>query len=286
MVYYKRHPFLKDYLVDLVKTPEVPDPLKEYGIIGLIEKARPLLFNFDYPMWSDEENTEEKNKEIFETKFLKYFFPRELCYFNYDMWSYELNNILNLIMPYYSELLESETWYRKYVPNPAANTDWTESFTRTIENENERTATGTATSSSTNEQTGETTSNSTSTGETTATASAGNLMNELPKTKYDDGTDYATAQSTNTSSSTTNASSTDTGSSTSSLDSTSSANSTSNETTNDTGSTKEIYESHKVGNIGVQTPGEVFASTRLAFINATQDILNDPLVQQLFMEVF
>ena len=44
----------------------------------------------------------------------------------------------------------------------------------------------------------------------------------------------------------------------------------------------ENYEFRRVGNIGVQTPGEVFENTRKAFINTIDLLIHDKMIVKLF----
>lgn len=68
----------------------------------IIASARPRIFNFDYPIF------DEAYKEVLETKILKHFYTREIGMETYGAWKLKLNDRLNMIMPYYNQLYESQ----------------------------------------------------------------------------------------------------------------------------------------------------------------------------------
>lgn len=338
----------------------------------MMKMARPYIFDFDYPVVTPD------YKEKFELQFLRKFLRYYLCYTKNDIdyWEIDLEYALNLIMPYYNQLIKSEEWFDKYITNPANNTDYLETYTRTTNGS--QTDTGNATTSGTESQTdignGTTTSTSSSTNNTDSTSTTetettekddetntttstsestssntadttenstakttsgieGNdktIDNDLPKSAID-FEDYASAiglttttQSTTTDNSTTGtnkttqsatANTSDSGTATKKTNNTTTESNTTTvnqkntqadegksvtDTTNNTdkqtnASTKtdnssvtkqsESYEFRRVGNIGVQTPGEVFASTRKAFINTMDMILKDKEITTLFLGV-
>lgn len=81
----------------------------------IIEKARPLLFNFQYPIF------DESYKPVLETKIIRHFYTREICAETTGLWKFWLENKLNEIMPYYNELYKSALL--EY--NPLYDTDYT-----------------------------------------------------------------------------------------------------------------------------------------------------------------
>lgn len=72
-------------------------------INALIEQARPLIFNFSYPI------TDMDYKPILERKIIKYYFFREICDIPVGKWQIFLDNKMNEIMPYYDQLYKSAT---------------------------------------------------------------------------------------------------------------------------------------------------------------------------------
>lgn len=68
----------------------------------VIAGARAEIFNFDYPIFSNE------YKEPLESKILSHFYTREIGCETYGLWHLRLRNKMNEIMPYYNKLYESE----------------------------------------------------------------------------------------------------------------------------------------------------------------------------------
>lgn len=67
----------------------------------IIEKARPLIFDFDYPIF------DEEYKKTLETKILKHYYTQEIGFEVVGLWKLYLDEKLNLIMPYYNQLYQS-----------------------------------------------------------------------------------------------------------------------------------------------------------------------------------
>jgi len=63
-----------------------------------IDDALPLIFDFDYPIWSAD------YKRTLEKKIIMHYFKKEICCETFELWQMFLNERLNLIMPYYNEL--------------------------------------------------------------------------------------------------------------------------------------------------------------------------------------
>lgn len=79
------------------------DESQDYLKIGdVISKARPKVFDFDYPIF------DEAYRSILETKILKHFYLREICAETVGVWKHFLDVKMNEIMPYYNKLYESE----------------------------------------------------------------------------------------------------------------------------------------------------------------------------------
>ena len=75
---------------------------KENDPYKSIDAARPLIFDFDYPVPDDTEF-----KKRFEKKFLMYYFMSEICCETLSLWKFWLNEKLNRIMPYYIDKYNS-----------------------------------------------------------------------------------------------------------------------------------------------------------------------------------
>lgn len=71
-------------------------------IADIIETARPLLFDFSYPIY------DKDYKSVLETKIIKHFYTREIGAETYGRWKLFLDVKMNLIMPYYNKLYQSE----------------------------------------------------------------------------------------------------------------------------------------------------------------------------------
>lgn len=72
------------------------------SISDIIEKARPNIFNFSYPIF------DEEYRSVLETKILRHFYLREICAETVGVWKHFLEMRMNEIMPYYNKLYESE----------------------------------------------------------------------------------------------------------------------------------------------------------------------------------
>lgn len=68
----------------------------------IIERARPKVFDFDYPIF------DSSYKPILETKILKHYYTREIGFETVGLWKLKLNMLMNEIMPYYNKMYESE----------------------------------------------------------------------------------------------------------------------------------------------------------------------------------
>lgn len=67
----------------------------------IIEKARPIIFDFDYPIFDTD------YKKTLETKIIKHYYTQEIGFEVVGLWKLYLDERLNLIMPYYNQLYQS-----------------------------------------------------------------------------------------------------------------------------------------------------------------------------------
>lgn len=127
------------------------------GVKEVIRAARPLIFDFDYPV------VHESYKEPLETKILRHFYTREIGFETYGRFKLALETKLNEIMPYYNQLYESELLNF----NPLYDTD----ITTTHTGSGSQTSSGTVSGSGTNNytDTSKGTSHGTDTGAVTRT---------------------------------------------------------------------------------------------------------------------
>lgn len=123
---------------------------EEYPQIqSVIEQARPIIFDFDYPIFDPE------YKPVLETKILKKYYLRELCDIPVGKWKLLLNIKMNDIMPYYNQLYKSQLLSFE----PLLNRDYTRNLDRNRnDNSNENgkvdlTRTNNTTSNSTTDST-------------------------------------------------------------------------------------------------------------------------------------
>lgn len=78
------------------------DAIQDYSKVSdCIEKAAPLIFDFDFPFWNESKRTE------WEERFLLNFYTREISAETYALWKLWLNQKLNRIMPKYNPLYQA-----------------------------------------------------------------------------------------------------------------------------------------------------------------------------------
>lgn len=129
----------------------------------IIEKARPLIFDFDYPIF------DEEYKKILETKILKHYYTQEIGFEVVGLWKLYLDEKLNLIMPYYNQLYQSALL--KIEPLINIKNETTHNETANENNSQQNTANDTTTEDETNNQTVTDTKSSNSTESGTNTGS-------------------------------------------------------------------------------------------------------------------
>lgn len=86
----------------------------------IIEKARPSIFDFDYPIF------DEAYRPVLETKIIRHFYTREIAAETVGLWKLWLESRMNEIMPYYNQLYKSELLEF----NPLYDVDLTKDFNR------------------------------------------------------------------------------------------------------------------------------------------------------------
>ena len=72
------------------------------SIHDILDEAAPKIFNFSFPIF------DETYRPVLEKAILRHFYTREICEETYGLWKLRLEDKLNLIMPYYNKLYESE----------------------------------------------------------------------------------------------------------------------------------------------------------------------------------
>lgn len=101
----------------------------------IIASARSKVFDFDYPIF------DENYRSVLETKILRHFYTREIGAETVGLWKLWLNDRMNLIMPYYNKLYESELLEF----NPLYEVDMTRDYK--LKKDGSKTDTGSATGS-------------------------------------------------------------------------------------------------------------------------------------------
>ena len=201
------------------------------------------IFNFNYEFYCDDLEVKKK----FEEKFINHYWLHEIGCETPARWNQMLKSRLNLIMPYYRQLYQTELASQNI--NFLLNKDLRETFIREIDTENQLSGTNTTNqnSSGTNSfsQTGSTNSTnsmsqSASSSSTNSTEQNGTTTNTHKESAINDGVAMATLSDgylTGTSSDTGTSTNDSTSSSTSENESTASSSSTDdNDFWNDTAS--------------------------------------------------
>lgn len=144
---------------------------EEYsGVDELISNARPLIFDFDYPIF------DSSYKSILESKILKYYYFHEICDVPLARWKLMLDNKMNEIMPYYNQLYSSEKLTITPLINESRERSYTKDTSSTSEGQSTMQSSDTSTghtetdetSSGTDDMTENTQGSGTRTGETTS----------------------------------------------------------------------------------------------------------------------
>ena len=225
----------------------------------LIETYHTDIFDFDYAFYSD--NGEEK--KAFEELFINHFYYHEIGCETYSRWQHLLKAKLQLIMPYYEQLYQTQ-WQR--VGKDMMNSkDLVETTTHTLTSNQlgSQEHQGSSESHSQAEGSGE--------GTTSGTDLESALDNGVPQVHLE--TDLTRkAQSDSTSTSSTEASSSD---------------STTNESTLTNQQQNQLEEKTTFtskGDIGIQTPSYAITEWRKVIINLNQMILED--LSSLFIQIY
>ncbi|UMO75937.1 lower collar protein [Bacillus phage vB_BsuP-Goe22] len=266
-----------------------------------IEKGRPKLFDFNYPIF------DESYRTIFETHFIRNFYMREIGFETEGLFKFHLETWLMINMPYFNKLFESELI--KY--DPLENTRvGVKSNTKNDTDRNDNrdvkqdlTSNGTSSTDAKQNDTSKTTGNEKSSGGGSITDD--NFKRDLNADTADDRLqlttkdgegvleyasqieehnenkkrDTKTNNTTDTTSNTTGTSTLDSDSKTSNK-----ANTTSNDKLNSQINSVEDYIEDRVGKIGTQSYARLVMDYREALLRIEQRIFNE--MQELFMLVY
>lgn len=92
-------------------------------VAEIIEKARPKIFDFDYPFF------DQNYKPILERKILLHYYTREIAFETVGLFKLKLYSKMMDIMPYYNRLYESVG----IEFDPLENVNYTKTYTRDID---------------------------------------------------------------------------------------------------------------------------------------------------------
>ena len=274
----------------------------------MVDNPLTPIFNFSYDFYCDDLEVKKK----FEEKFINHYWLHEIGCETPARWNQMLKSRLNLIMPYYRQLYQTELESQNI--NFLLNKDLRETFIREIDTENQLSGTNTTNqnSSGTNSfsQTGSTNSTnsmsqSATSSSTNSTEQNGTTTNTHKESAINDGVAMATLSEgylTGTSSDSGTSTNDSTSSSTSENESTASSSSTDDNetsgtsnstdsvettgTSSQTGNEKMVEKTDLLsqGNIGVTSSAELLQKWRDVLINIDEMIIKD--CHGLFMQVY
>lgn len=250
-----------------------------------IENARKIIFNFNYPYWTEE------HKQRFETLFIRKFYETEIGFQTEGRFFFELENWLLENMEYYVKLLKSQLW-EEQIKNPLSNYDMTESATdKLTKSGTEKTTVSQEETRNNNIQENSNVSRETS-AENSGTSFDRNIETDTPQNRLsittEDGTgviEYASRIAENKSTSSANQTSLDeqTGSNTSTANGTANTDSEGNVIRSE--SETNEHNLTRVGNIGVMTYDQLLNGYRSIFMRIEKQML-DEMRTELFMLVY
>lgn len=235
--------------------------LKNEHVKALIDDAMS-----EYPMYVPENpvtfsiipTREELNKRI-----LDHFKYREIAFETVGRFIDELRITLNEIMPFYYQLYKTED-VMNGLDDIFGNLDVVESYSETNSLSGQNSSTGSATSTATSTATSQSNSKNVSSDTPQSELSISNM--NIDSVAYASNADWAKTNTTTSGS--------DTGSSETSGTTTSSSN----------GAVEHTLT--RKGNQGVNTYAHDMGELRNIFMNITNDILENPRLQELFMLVY
>ena len=239
-----------------------------------IENCLCYLFPKNFPFYTD---SEEMRKNFIQKFYDEYMF-REIGFETAERFKRSLLGKLNLIMPYYEQLYQTELESKDI--NFLLNKDLKETFEREITGTSE--VNSNSSTNTTNNATNNVTSNASTNASGTSSATNNEMMYDTPNTRIDDITKYPTqgSQGENSAETTSNATSNNTSEGTSSE--TSNATSTNNQTGENTQTERTSLLSQ--GNIGITSSAQLLKEWRDVIINIDRMILDD--LEDLFLLLY
>ena len=218
------------------------------------------IFPEHYPFYVDDEHL----KKAFEEKFINHYYYREIGYETPFIFKQRLESFLNLRMPYYEKLYETELEAKKI--NFMLNKDLKETFLREVDSEN---------------QSSGTTSGQQNSSGTNSVTQNGTSSNTHDESMIRDGVSASSlAEGYLTGTSSDNGTNTNTGSSESS------DSLTSNGTSTQSGNEKSVEKTELIsqGNIGITSSAQLLKEWREVILNIDELIIKD--CSKLFMQIY
>lgn len=271
----------------------------------VIEKGRKQLFDFPYPFF------DEAYRSIFETNFIRTFYMKEIGFETEGLFKFQLETWLNVNMPYFNKLFESELFEYDPLTNSKMNVTH-KKVTDTLENEealraNQQQQTGTSQSDGTMSGTGKSTGTESQSGNTTTLKTDDDFNRELESnnpdsrlaiTAYDgEGViQYASNIKEKNSNNISNGSSNQHSNASSTVDNenentsheeaqmSNTTNGTQNEQVDKTINNVEDFIQERIGKIGVQSYPEMIEKYRRSLLRIENDIFRE--MKQLFMMIY
>lgn len=253
----------------------------------LIETYHTDIFDFDYAFYSDKDD----EKKAFEELFINHFYYHEIGCETYSRWHHLLKSKLQLIMPYYEQLYQTE--WKKVGKDMMNSKDLTETTIHTLTSNQSGTQAQQGSSESSSQSEGSGTETSEANAKSSGSGEVSNhstdlesaLENGVPQVHLE--TDLTRkAQSDSTSSSSSEASSQSDSNTTTSSNATASNHAT-NESTLKNQQENQLEEKTTFtskGDIGIQTPAYAITEWRKVIINLNQMILED--LSSLFIQIY
>lgn len=271
----------------------------------VIEKGRRQLFDFPYPFF------DESYRSIFETNFIRTFYMKEIGFETEGLFKFQLETWLNVNMPYFNKLFESELFEYDPLTNSKMNVKHTK-VTDTLENEealkeNQQKQSGTSQSDGTTTGTGKSTGTESQSGNTTTLKTDDDFNRELESNNPDsrlaltanDGQgviQYASNIKEKNTNNISNGSSNQHSNASSTVNNenkntsheqaqmSNTTNGTQNEQVDKTINNVEDFIQERIGKIGVQSYPELIEKYRRSLLRIENDIFRE--MKQLFMMIY
>ena len=236
--------------------------------IDIIQDSCFRIFDFDFPIF------DENHRQELETKILKNYYFRRICCESVGEWKLRLSNKLNLIMPYYNEIMYSSGFLDNFMNDV--------DYSRTISEDTRKNGIENTTSKQEQESTGKSSSIDSDVNRTSTTGKDTDRLSATPQgslQSIENNTYLTSANIKDTIGSTENV-----GSSTRNNNSESKglSNGSFNTVNTDTGK-RDLVENIR-GRKGYRTKAQMVMEYRKAIVNVDNEIVNR--LSDLFMNVY